>query len=57
MFLIKQLSVAIDFHSMEKNTMEINGYRQLFVYQHSSKYLFLCSTEGRLVFAAVALRL
>ncbi len=34
-----------DFHSMEKNTMEVNGYQQLFGYQHSSKYLLLCSAE------------
>jgi len=27
-----------------KNTMEVNGVHQLF--QHSSKYLLLCSTEG-----------
>ncbi len=26
----KQLTVAIDFHSMIRNTMEDNGYRQLF---------------------------
>ncbi len=25
----------------------VNGYRQLFGYQHSSKYLLLCSTEER----------
>ncbi len=37
----------IDFHSMDKNTMEVNGYRQLFGYQHSSKYLLLCLTEER----------
>ncbi len=24
--------VAIDFHSMKKKTMEVKGYRQLFVY-------------------------
>ncbi len=35
------LLVAIDFH-----IMEINGYHQLFGYQHSLKYLLLCSTEG-----------
>ncbi len=33
----KQLTVAIDFHSMEKYNMEVNGYRQLFGYQHSSE--------------------
>jgi len=35
-----QLTVAI-----RKNTMEVNGYRQLSGYQHSLKYLLLCSTE------------
>ncbi len=30
MLVTKQLLVAIDFHSMEKTTMEVNGYRQLF---------------------------
>jgi len=25
--------------------MEVNGYRQLFDYRHSSKYLLLCSAE------------
>ncbi len=33
----KQLLVAIDFYSMENQ-------QQLFGYQHSSKYIFLCST-------------
>ncbi len=37
----------IDFHWMDKNTMEVNGYRQLFGYQHSSKYIILCLTEER----------
>ncbi len=32
MLVTKQLTVAIDFHSMEKNTMEVNGCRQLFGY-------------------------
>ncbi len=44
----KQLPVAIDFHSMEgKNTVKVNGDQQQFGYQHSLKYLLLCSTEGR----------
>ncbi len=30
-----------------KNTMEIDGYQQLFGYQHSSKYLLLCSTKNK----------
>ncbi len=38
--------VAIDFHSIV-HSMEVNGYSQLFSYQHSSKYLILCSTEER----------
>ncbi len=32
LLVTKQLAVAIDFHSMEKNNMEFNGYRQLFGY-------------------------
>jgi len=27
--------------------MEVNGYRQLYGYQHSSKYLLLCSAKER----------
>ncbi len=38
MLVTKQLTVALDFHCIEKNTMEDNGYRQLFGYQHSSKF-------------------
>ncbi len=38
MLATKQLPVAIDLHSMgKKNTMEVNGYHQLFGYQHSKK--------------------
>ncbi len=33
---------SIVFHSME-----VRGYRQLFVSQNSSEYLILCSTEER----------
>uniref|UniRef100_A0A8C1ICM4 Palmitoyltransferase n=1 Tax=Cyprinus carpio TaxID=7962 RepID=A0A8C1ICM4_CYPCA len=39
----KQLTVAIGLHGI----MEVNGYRQLFGYQHSSNHLLLCSTEKR----------
>ncbi len=39
MFGNKYYPVAIDF-SKEINTMEVNGYQQLFGDQHSSKYLF-----------------
>ncbi len=46
-FVIKQLTVTIDFHSMEKNTMQVNGYQQLFGFQHPLKYLHLCSSEER----------
>ncbi len=37
MLVIKQLLAPTDFHSMEKKiyTIEVNGYRQLFGYQHS----------------------
>ncbi len=48
MLVAKELTVAIDFCSMEKTTMEANGYYQMFGYQHYSKYLLLCSTaEGK----------
>ncbi len=33
--------VIIDSHAMEKNAMEVNGYRQLFGYQHFQKFFFL----------------
>ncbi len=29
MLVAKQLTVAIDFHSMEKSTVEVNGYHKL----------------------------
>jgi len=29
------------------HTMKVNGVHQLFGYQHSSKYLLLCSAEER----------
>ncbi len=45
MLLAEQLTVAIDFCSIEQNTMEVSGYRQWLGLQHSSKYLLLCSTE------------
>ncbi len=43
----KQLQVAIDLQSIFFHIMEVNGYLQLFVFQHSSKYLNLCSTEKK----------
>ncbi len=33
------------FYSVFFPTMEVNGYQQLFGYQHSSKYHLLCSAE------------
>ncbi len=44
---VENQTVAIDFHSMEKNTVEVFGNQKLFNYQHSSKYIRLCSTEER----------
>ncbi len=46
-FITKQLLVPIDFPTIEKKkkTMEINWVQQLFGYQHSSKYIILCSTK------------
>ncbi len=40
MWVIKQLTVAIDFHCILFHTLEVNGY-QLFGYQYSSKYIFV----------------
>ncbi len=42
--VIKQLLVAIDFHSME-NTMEVNGDQKLSVYKLSSKYHLLYNSS------------
>ncbi len=46
MWVTKQLMDPNDFHSMKKNTMEVNGDQQ-FGYTHSLKYLLLCSMEVR----------
>ncbi len=41
--------VATDFHGVEKiNTIEANGYCQLFGYQHTSEYI-LCSAEEKII--------
>ncbi len=46
MLITKQLMVAIDsIIYFFLHTMEVNGYRQLFGYQHASKYLLLFSKE------------
>ncbi len=45
MLVTKQLTVAIVL--VWKNNMEVNGYRQLLCYQHSSKHLLLCLTQER----------
>lgn len=37
--MIRHLPVAIDFHSMGENILEVNGDWQLFGNQHSSKCL------------------
>ncbi len=47
MWINRELTVVIDLHNMEKNTMEVNGYRQLLGNQHSSKYLLQCSAERK----------
>ncbi len=44
MLVTKQMMLATVW---KKNTMEVNSYRQLFGYQHSSKYFILCSAEER----------
>jgi len=41
MLVFKQLTIAIEPY------YESQCHRQLFEYQHSSKYLLLCSTEER----------
>jgi len=46
MLVINQLTAPIDFHSRNKNSMEINGLHQLFGYWYSSKY-HPCSAEER----------
>ncbi len=38
---------TIDFHSRNKNTMEVNGAPELLCFPHSSEYLPLCSAEQR----------
>ncbi len=44
------LMVPIDFHSIfSPHIIEVNGYRQLFGYPHSSKYLLLGSAEEKLI--------
>jgi len=47
MLITKQLMYPIDFHSIFLPTIEFNGVHQLSGYQHSSKYLPLCSAEER----------
>ncbi len=42
--------VAIDLHSMEKNNnMEVNVYRQLFDYQHSSNIFFVFNSWKKFI--------
>jgi len=45
------MSVTKELTSIKKkkknSTMEVNGVHQLSSYQHSSKYLLLCSAEDR----------
>ncbi len=36
--VIKQLLIAVDCHSMKKNTMEVNGYQQLWVNDEKTKF-------------------
>jgi len=38
---------TVDVLTSNIPTMEVNGGQQLSSYQHSSKYLLLCSTEER----------
>ncbi len=50
MLVTKQLLAAIDFYSIFFQTMQVNGYQQLFYYQDSSQYFLFCSTEEWNVF-------
>ncbi len=45
MWVTTQFLVPTDSHSIVFHTMEVSGNQQLFCYQHTSKYLLLCSTE------------
>ncbi len=48
--LLSSQLTAIDFHSIFFHTMEVNGYRQLFGHQHSSKYnLFVLNRRKKLI--------
>ncbi len=42
MLVTRQLTVAIDFHSISSHILQVSGYQQLSGYQHSSN-IFLCS--------------
>ncbi len=42
MLEITQLTGAIDFNNMEKSTMEVNGYHQLFGYHNCFCYPHNC---------------
>jgi len=37
----------VNFHSIERITMEVNRAHQLLGFRHSPKYLLLCSAEDR----------
>ncbi len=45
---VKVKQIFIDFHDFFSHTMDVNGYCQLFGYQHSSKYHILCLTEVKI---------
>ncbi len=47
MLITKPFLVHIDFHNTDKNTMEVNGCRQLSGYQRSPKYLLSSTEEGK----------
>ncbi len=47
-FTDPQLDVAIEFHCMEKNTIEVNGFRQLFG-THIRQNIFFCTQQKKLV--------
>ncbi len=43
MCVTEQLTVAIDFNSTEKNTMEVNGYQKLFA--NILQNIFFCAQQ------------
>ncbi len=56
MLLTKQLTVAIDFHSMGKN-MKVNGYHQMYNNKITILHIFFCAQQKKLIKVWNSLRL